>query len=70
MAFFRFIKIRIFRDFQTVLTLMVDTFPSCNDLLSAVQRSVVGGGGEKHGYDHRYIVLYMADDFFFTVINN
>ena len=49
---------------------MVDTFPSCNDLLSAVQRSVVGGGGEKHGYDHRYIVLYMADDFFFTVINN
>ena len=55
MAFFRSIKIRILRDFQSVLTLMVDTFPSCKDLQSADQRSAVGQEG-KYGYNHEDIV--------------
>ena len=68
MASFRSIKIRIFRDFQSVFTFMVDTFPSCKDLQSADQRSAVGQGG-KHGYNHEDILLYMANHFFLTVIS-
>ena len=46
---------------------MVDTFPSCKDLLCADQQSAVGQG-EKHGHNHGDM-LYMANDFFFTVIS-
>ena len=66
MVFFRSIKIRILRDFQSVFAFMVDTFPSSKDLQSANQWSAVGQG-EKHGYNHGDIMLYMANDFFFTV---
>ena len=47
---------------------MVDTFPSCKDLLSADQQSAVGQG-EKYECNHGDIMLYMANDFFFTVIS-
>ena len=67
MAIFRSIKIRILRDFQSVFTFMVVTFPSCKDLQSADQRSAVRQE-EKHEYNHGDIMLYMANDFFFTVI--
>ena len=68
MTIFRSIKIRILRDFQSVFTFMIDTFPSCKDLQSADQWSAVRQG-EKHGYNHGDIMFYMANDFFFTVIS-
>ena len=68
MAIFRSIKIRILRNFQSVFTFMVDTFPRCKDLQSADQRSAVMQG-EKHGYNHGDIMFYMTYDFFFTVIS-
>ena len=39
---------------------MVDAFPVCKDVQSAV------GEGEKHGYNHGDILFYMANHFFFT----
>ena len=68
MALFGSIKIRILRDFQSVFTFMVDTFPSCKDLQRVDQWSAVGQG-EKHGYNHGNIMLYIANDFFFAVIS-
>ena len=61
MDVFRSIKIRILRDFQPVFTFMVDAFPVCKDVQSAV------GQGEKHGYNHGDVLFYMANHFFFTV---
>ena len=36
------IKIRILRNFQSIFTFIVDTFPSCKDMQSADQWSAVG----------------------------
>ena len=46
MAFFRSIKMKICRNSQSVFTSMVDWFPSCKDVQSAVVQ------GLKHKYNH------------------
>ena len=60
-GFFRHINIKIFRDFQSVYTSMVDTFPRYKD----VQKALVHG--QKHGCNHGYFCLHMANHLLFTV---
>ena len=50
--FFRFMKMKILGNFQSVFTSMVDTYPNCKDVQSAI------GQGQKRGYyNHRNILL-------------
>ena len=59
-SLFSCIKIKICRGFHFVFTSIVDAFPSCKDVQSAM------GQGKKHGYNHGDI-LHMSNHLFFTL---
>ena len=56
-SFFRFIKMKILGNFQSVFTSMVDTYPNCKDVQSAIGHTIT----------EIFFCLHMAYHLFFIV---
>ena len=61
---FRSMKKKTHTDFKSVFTSTVDAFPNCKDVQSAIIQV------QKHEYNHGDILLYTANNLFFTVRNS